>query len=431
MSVAKSLQDRIVKSRNAAAGIDFLRYVLDRFNRDNCRAAAAQLSYTVALALVPLAAIMLAMVAGTGWFDNLRADLILSIFEILGPGADTEFLRFFQDFVDAAGGMSGFGIIGLILTAILMLNTIQSAFARIWRVKKQRPLYVRLPIYWAVITLGPLLFAISIVASETVFATAEEAFDAQMIEEVGRWLPPANFWSSLFGLVLTIIMLSVCYIVLPNRRVAWRHALAGGATAGVLFFLLKNAFGLYIAYFPSYQAIYGALAAVPLFLVWLYLSWTIALIGAEIVASIPEWIVRQRNVGKHFTREDRARLAIGMLIKFSDASREGSPVRFSKLVPEQATPEITDAIIDSLRTSGFVDRNEDGFYVLIRDLEEARMHDLFKALNLTVSAGESNVENDEGRAWVEAVNGLLGKVEQDQKDVLGQSIRSFLLEFRQ
>ncbi|MEO1194536.1 MAG: YhjD/YihY/BrkB family envelope integrity protein, partial [Pseudomonadota bacterium] len=166
--------------------------------------------------------IMLAIVAGTGWFDNLRADLMLSMFEILGPGADQDFIRFFQEFVESAGGMSGFGIVGLILTAILMLNTIQRAFSRIWRVKQLRPLFVRLPIYWAVITLGPLLFAISQVASETVFATAEEAFDAQMIEEVGRWLPPTTFWSSLFGLGLTIFMLTICYMVLPNRQVMWK-----------------------------------------------------------------------------------------------------------------------------------------------------------------------------------------------------------------
>ncbi len=140
----------------------------------------------------------------------------------------------------------------------------------------------RLLVYFVVFTLGPIVLGASVSFAVNISAYARwVGFDgfSGLLERL-NWFVPA---------LIVVVALSLLYAVVPNRRIAWRNAIVGGVTAGILFSMLRWTFGVYLVYFPIYRTIYGALSAVPIFLVWMYLSWAAFLIGAELTASLSEW----------------------------------------------------------------------------------------------------------------------------------------------
>lgn len=279
--------DMLSAAREAGA---FLRFVVARFDGDRCLATAGALSYTSLLALVPLIAVFLSIFSAFPFFAQLRDQAEQELAGILMPTAEAAVIAKFGEFVDRAASMTGFGVIGLAVTSLLLLNTINSAFDNIWRVTVARPLVVRLLAYWAIISLGPLLFGAALWLSGVLLTTGEtiagSAFDVLL-----SWLAP------LVPLLLEASGFALLYVAVPNRRVRRRDAICGGVTAAVLFEVLKRGFALYVIYFPAYQTIYGAISAIPIFLVWMYGCWAVALFGAEVVAALPEWRDRQDNPG--------------------------------------------------------------------------------------------------------------------------------------
>lgn len=260
----------------------FLRFVVSRYLADRCFETAGALSYTSLLAIVPLFAVFLSILSAFPFFATLRDRAEADLSRALLPHAELAVREQLGGFVDKAAELTGFGVIGLAITAILLLLTINDSFARIWRVTHQRSLVVRLLAFWAIISVGPLLFGAALWLSGALYATGT-SFGGSAFEIFARWLAPLG------PLVLQTIGFTLLYFVVPNRKVRRRDALTGGFTAGLMFELLKHGFALYLIYFPSYQAIYGALAAMPVFLVWMYASWAVILFGAELAAALPEW----------------------------------------------------------------------------------------------------------------------------------------------
>lgn len=278
MTLPTSATSLPVLRRLAAFGL----FVLQRFVRDRCLNVAASLSFTTLLSLVPLVALSLAVLSMFSAFAGIRGAVERVLTRTLLPQAGDVAIEQFRVFVNNASGMTGVGLVGLAVTAIMMLATVNQAFDVIFRVARRRPLAMRLLAYWALVTLGPLLIGGALSAMGLFLSTGERVGGAYFTTPA-RWMAP------LVPLCLQTLAFTLVYRMAPNRRVRWRDAALGGGVAAIIFEAFNHLFALYLIYFPSYQVIYGALAGIPIFLVWIYLCWATVLFGAEIAAGLGEW----------------------------------------------------------------------------------------------------------------------------------------------
>jgi len=260
----------------------FLRALARRFLHDLCLERAAALSYTGVVSLVPAAAVSLAFISALPQSDGLRVHVEDLLTRYLLPNAGDAAVQAFRSFIGKAAGLSALGFLGLAVTALMLLITVNTAFDTIWRVQRPRPLLIRLLAYCAILTVGPLLMGLALSISGMLLATGERYAGEAFTWSMG-WITP------LVPLLLEVVAFTLLYYVVPNCPVKLRDSLAGGAAAALLFESAKHGFALYIVWFPTYNAIYGAIAAIPVLLAWIYLCWIATLVGAELAAALPEW----------------------------------------------------------------------------------------------------------------------------------------------
>jgi membrane protein len=386
--------------------LPFAAYCGRRFMADRCLRTATQLSYASLLAIVPILAIFISLLSAFPAFERLRVDAQVYLFENLVPSAGLEVSDQVATFVDNARSMTGVGTLALVVTALLLLSTINGAFNAIWRVTEPRPLMVRVMAYWMILTISPLLLGASLSLSSYGFVSAamehgERAFGLTR-------LLPLLFAAGGFTLL---------YAAVPARPVAFHHALAGGVVAGALFELLKGGFGFYLKQFPSYEAIYGALAAVPIFLVWMYLSWAIVLLGAEVAAAAPEWRLVDRLRQGSRGAGPRLALALALLYRLRNASRSGTLLKESALT--RGLPADLDqlsVVLHALKQHGFAGRSERRWF-LARDLTTASLQDLLAALDLALEPGEG---------WPQGVEAIVQAAGELGQDVKGKSLAALI-----
>lgn len=359
----------------------FFGYAARRFLADGCPLQAAGLGYVSLLAVVPLLAIGLAVLAGFPAFEPWRDQVQAFLLHILVADAGAEAREQLTVFVANASRMTGPGLAFLALAAILLMANVNAALNAVWRVAEPRPLALRFAVYWAVLTLGPLLIGASLSVSGYAFA-AVEWFGV----ETG-----AHGWidlSRLLSFALATFGFAFLYFLVPNRAVPPWHALVGGFVAALLLEALKRGFGLYLEHFPSYEVVYGALAAIPVFLVWMYLAWIAALLGAEIAAAMPEWRAARARGSAEAGPGARLALALSLLARLQAASRIGVKPKERRLgygLP--VTPGEVDDILQRLRRAGYVARVFGGRWVLARDLDAVTLDDLVTVLHLGLAPG--------------------------------------------
>lgn len=259
---------------------DLVRFARRRLREEMLPQVAGSLTFTTTLALVPLLTIVLAIFTTFPIFGQLRTALETYFAQALMPRAiSNTIIANLTQFADKAKGLSALGAVMLLLTTTAMMGMIERVFNQIWRVRRPRPLMQRMLTYWALITLGPLLFGLSISLTGQLFTATGGV--AKAVPLVGTLL------STVASIALTTGAYTLLYIAVPNRHVNWRDALWGAFAAAIAFELAKRLFALFIRQFPTYAIIYGALAALPLFLLWMYLSWLITLLGAVVAAALP------------------------------------------------------------------------------------------------------------------------------------------------
>lgn len=409
-SEGPSSADRVYFMANSAKGaaLSFLPYVWRRFQSDGCMGVAAGLSYTSLLAIVPLLAIGLAMFAAFPAFADLRDDLIIILAQNLAPDLASVVQDYLGTFISNAGGTSAAGVVGIGVTAILLVNTIQTAFDKIWGVTNQRTKLHRLPVYWAIITLGPLLFGASLSISTYVFSLANSG-------SVYGLSAGLKIVTAILPFLLEAAGFTLFYRLIPTRPVRLIDAALGALLAAGLFEILKRGFGLYLQFFGSYQLVYGALATVPIFLIWMYLVWVTVLIGAEFAAALPEWRSGRRQVGESLRRGDLLSLSLGTFAELAKAQAHGAGVRTEQLVHRLAAdPGRLIWLLEALKAHRLVAKADNGRWMLARDLNTFTIHDVCH--HLGIALGETVEE------VVPLVDPLMRRIAQSEKAALDEPV---------
>lgn len=259
-----------------------------RFNKYNCLSIASSLSFTTMLALVPLITVIFSTFSLFPVFETWSTKIENYVFQSFVPTAGEQIQEYLVDFSQKAGRLTAVGLLTLFVSSLMLLFTIENAFNQIWGIVKGRKLFQRLITYWAVLTLCPILIAVSLSMSSALLSSEfvnQQTIVQGITQVVLQYLP----W------ILEVLAFVLFYKAIPNTDVNIWHALCGGIIATIMFESAKLGFAFFIINFNNYQLIYGALATIPIFLIWIFLSWLVMLIGAVIVAELGEMKARKKE----------------------------------------------------------------------------------------------------------------------------------------
>ena len=272
--------ERLVDAEQTWPWLVGLKTLVLRFREDRLALTAGGLTFTTIISLVPLLTVMLAVFSAFPMFGTLEIALQKYLLQTLIPETIVRpVMGAISQFSMRASRLGAAGLLALIVSALAMMLTIDRALNTIWRVRKRRRIVQRVVIYWAAVTLGPLIFAVSL--SATSYAASASR---GLLGDLPRGLAAAV---STFDFVLETFTVAALFRYVPNTVVRWRHAIVGGFFVAVCTALGKRALTAYFGAVPTYALVYGAFATVPIFLVWTYLSWVIVLLGAVIAAYAP------------------------------------------------------------------------------------------------------------------------------------------------
>ena len=255
-----------------------------RLLEDRLALTASSLTYTTVLALVPLFTVVLSVFTLFPIFDEVEGALQQWLVESLIPQSIAgNVMDYLTQFASKASQLGLLGIGGLTVTALSLVLTIDKTLNQIWRASNKRPLAQRILVYWAALTLGPIIMGVSIAITSYVVTMSQ------------GWLPGGlaaglDHALALLQLALMALGLTLLYRFVPNTPVQWRHALAGAVFVTVTLGLARWGLGVYLARVKTYSNIYGTFAVLPLLLLWIYVSWLIVLFGAVIAAYLPTLI---------------------------------------------------------------------------------------------------------------------------------------------
>jgi membrane protein len=381
---------------------DYLHWLRVRLREDRLLQVAGSLTFTTLLALVPVIAVALTVFSAfpgfAGFWDSIRGFILAN----LVPAAASKVITVaMEQFAQNAGRLTALGIAILTVTAVMMMLTIEHAFNRIWRVARPRPLLNRVLTYWGVLTIGPLLLGVSLSVTSWIVTQSMGLMGTAKGEEheLLRAVPVA----------LTCLAFAFVYRAVPNRKVETGDALVAGIVAGLLFEATKSLLGAYIKQIPTYKVIFGAFASFPIFLVWLYSSWLIVLIGAELAAALPY----MRSGGVRVRRGVGSALldAVRLLERLYHAHAKGLvPTTGELRVALKLSWEDCEALLLQLTHAGWVAPAQGGRWVLSKDLAQVKLADLYREFvfhpDAELARGKHGAEGEVARITATLHEGL-------------------------
>ena len=249
---------------------------------------AAHLTFTSLFAVVPVMTVTYSILALIPELKGLGLEIQNYLFQHFVPSASRQLQQYFAGFAEQAANLTGIGLVMLFVTAVMMLRHIEKAFNRSWHVTESRKGMSGLLLYWAILSISPLLMGVAF-AIPSYLASLKFLSDFTGAKTSGELLVRA------VPFLLSGCAFSLAYLAIPNTRVPLHHALAGGFLAAACFEGARQLMASFVGLFPSYQLIYGAFAAVPIFLLWIYISWSILLLGAEFVQAMTNYRVSLRR----------------------------------------------------------------------------------------------------------------------------------------
>jgi len=359
------------------------RFVLRRFFDDHLFEAAGALAYTSVFALVPLSVVVLGVLSILPAFEAWSARLIDYILANFVPSTARAVSGYLADFSSNTRSLTVAGALALIASLLLTLRSVEAVFNRIWRVSGARPQLSRFLMYWTVLTLGSLVAAASLALSTRFFALA--IFETPP----GRWLEALLLRCA--PMLIEVLAFAAVFRLVPHRSVRWRHALAGASLAMLLFELVKSGLGLYLGSFDSYQKLYGAVALVPILMLWIYLSWVAILAGASLASSLSAF--RDLPWSLRLPHGQELYGVLRLLGRFQQARARGQGLSSEAILALE--PALTDtfvqAMLDGLGQVQVVQRAENGDWLLSRDLDQVGLDELYEALCLRIPMADMPV----------------------------------------
>lgn len=340
--------------------MQFLIFVVKRFEADRCRDQAGSLTYTTLFAVVPMLTVFLVIISSIKALEPARQQLQTWIYSNFLPKTTIAFDKAFNSFTEKSSNLTIIGVLFLFVTTVMMISSIEEAFNRIWRVKESRGGIVGFMRYWTIISLGPIILGTAFVISSTM-ASLNLLSNTMGGYEINYSI---LFWFISFA--LTCVGFSLLYWTIPNRSIPIKSAFIAGVFSGTVFELLKNLFGFIMSNFTSYELVYGAFAALPIFLLWIYTSWIVVLLGVEISFAITAF---QSN--KTITRHPTLML-LDILDLFYQKQKLGLSVSDKEAMDILGRGEIgrwTNFIL-LLEKQKIIGRTDDNEYVLIRNLDQ-------------------------------------------------------------
>ncbi|MBN8482031.1 MAG: YihY family inner membrane protein [Xanthomonadales bacterium] len=378
----------------------FFRFTWLRFLEDRCLQTAGALAYTSLFALVPLTAAVLGILAAFPVFDEWKDRLTAFVFKNFVPATGDVVQGYLTEFAANASKATAVGVLVLIFSAIALMMSIEDAFNRIWRVATDRRAASRFVIYWTALSLGPLLVAAALATSSYLIALPlldAAATEYSLKARVLSVLPFFIMWTAL----------AVGYLVIPNRSVRVRDAIVGGFIATVLFETARRGFTWYATGLANYQQVYGAMAIVPIFFFWIYLSWIIVLLGASITASLSAFDYRPASMRLAPAQEFAG--LVRLVGHFADAHRRGEGLHSDELRSRE--PYLTDDLLQrylcDLDRVAVIRRTESGEWILARDLAGVTLRDLYEEGDYHLPVDDVPLPGDGGRETPAALHALV------------------------
>lgn len=377
--------------------LSFVRYVFQQFFAGRTMQSASSLAYTTLLSLVPLIAVMFSFFSNLTVFKDLSEIIQEFVFNNFVPSFGQTIRDYLINSSIKASQLTTTGIILLVIIALMLMSTINSALDNIWHITKRRRLIARFLVYWAVLTLGPVLIGVGLYSTSYLLALP-------LIENVDSAIRIKSRLLALMPFFTTSIAFTLLYVLVPNTEVNKRHAITGGVAAAILFEMAKYAFGLYVTAVPTYTMIYGAIAVIPMFLIWIYVSWLIVLFGAQISYSLS--VFRIEDIGKHHSEIRWGFLDAYQIIGelwLAQKQGTGRSVMQLKKSGVRISHASMNVIFDILVKANWVKRNSLGKWCLIRDLGELTLLDLYKILPCKLP---NNIDRSTNK-WQKSLVGVL------------------------
>lgn len=414
MSELSSLVTRLQNIHQIGSGVRFIQHLWRDFWGYGCQKSAAALTYMTLFAIVPLMTVFYFMFSLVPSFSDAGHQLQQMIFTHFVPESGHNVQAYLDDFSEQARSLTGFGVGMLVVTAFLMLTNIEKTFNTIWGVHRSRRGLSSFLLYWAVLSLGPIFVGVAF-AMNTYMLSLKlfvDEFDALGVSVV--------FFKA-FPLLMMMAAFTLLFVAVPNCRVPVRFAAIGGMVTAIAFEVVKDIFATVVAN-SSFQLVYGAFAVVPLFLLWVNLTWTIILTGAIFVRTLAEG---------QYSRSDGKITDMVATLKclelFQQRQRQG------RTVSDGACYRIGLGVVhwqelrERLEKNGWIVSTSGGRYALLRDLDDVSLWELAGALEVRIHDLARTVANPPDASWFRNYQSVRQRFAEQAKEILGVSVANVLV----
>ncbi|TVQ68291.1 MAG: YihY family inner membrane protein [Oceanospirillales bacterium] len=389
---------------NASSLVRFCRDLIRQFFDNQGILNASALTYTTLFAVVPLVTVSYSMLAAVPAFQGAGDAVQQWVLENFVPATGEVVYEYLSDFTAQARRLTVVGVVFLVVTSIMMMKNIEAALNRIWRVDQPRKGVSSFLLYWAVLSLGPLLVGIGFVVTSYITALPVYTSATDFVGP-GRVI---NMLPVLFSTIAFMLL----YTAVPNCSVPILKALAGGFFAAIMFELAKRGFAFFVTQFPSYELIYGAFAAFPMFLAWIFISWIIILMGAELSRALTIYQPASKSVSR-----PHLLVILHLLRQLWLVQQQGQPLTATEIL--QRTPclnqERWDQYMQLLMQANIIRRTTEGGYLLSRDLHRLSVHDLAAILPWPIPEAEVLTQAE---SWEIFLNERLQGLDDAKKELL-------------